>query len=73
MTQDLNSFDVVTPAFDVVVTSFDVVNSFLMCLNYPSETLVVDPLMWRTSFDVNRMLDVSYSSLIPLVGGASYN
>ena len=23
---------------------------------------MVDPLMWRTSFDVNRMFDVSYSS-----------
>ena len=71
MMQDLNSFDVVIPSFDVVVSSFDVVN--FLCLNHPSETLVVDPLMWRTSFDVNRMLDVSYSSLIPLVGGASYN
>ena len=45
----MTSFDVVVTSFDVVMTSFDVVNS-LMCLNYPSETLV------GRSFDVENFL-----------------
>ena len=52
-------------SFDVFITSFDV-NSFGVLIT-PLKHWWVDPLMWRTSFDVvNRMLDVSYSSLITL-------
>ena len=71
MMQDLNSFDVVITSFDVVMTSFDVVRTLFDVVNsfdvsYHSETLV-DRSFHVENFDVvNRMLDVSYSSLITL-------